>query len=131
MRDTFPPAAGTLFGAGWPRGPKPAGGRPLPCRRGGGGGVDGGEKNSSLELDATTTAGVTALTTGLDSGGGEAELSDESGVGGRVRRAAAALVIILDRYSSKNVCALSKFVSFFMTSVIHCDFFRVFLHISA
>ena len=81
MRDTFPPAAGTLFGARWPRGPKPAGGRPLP-RRCGGVGDDGGEKNSSLELDATAATGDTSLTVEARTGGCEAELSDKSGVGG-------------------------------------------------
>ena len=93
MRCTLPPGAGTLSEAGGPRGPKPSGGRRPPRRRAGGG-VVGGEKYSSLELDATATAGVTALTMGLGSGGGEAELSDESGGGRRARRAAADLVNI-------------------------------------
>lgn len=86
MRCTQPPAAGTRLGAGWPLSPKLLGGRPLPCRRTGVGDV-GGEKYSSLELDATATAGVTALSMGLGAGGGGAELSDESGGDRRARRA--------------------------------------------
>ena len=81
MRCTLPPVAGTLSEASGPRDPKPVGGRRPPRRRTGVG-VVGGEKYSSLELDATAEAGVTALTMGLVSGGGEAELNDESGGGG-------------------------------------------------
>ena len=54
----------------------------------------GGEKYSSLELDATAVAGVAALTVGLVSGGGEAELNDESGDDGCVSMWALARVII-------------------------------------
>ena len=90
MRCTLPPAAGTLSEAGGPRGPKPFGGRFLPRRRAGGG-VVGGEKYSSLELDATAAAGDTG---DPGSGGGEAELSDDSGVGRRAYRLVADLVII-------------------------------------
>lgn len=91
MRCTQPPVAGTRLGAGWPLGPKPLGGRPLLCRRTGVGDV-GGEKYSSLELDATATAGDIG---DLLSGGGEAELSDGSGDGGRARREAALVSILL------------------------------------
>lgn len=73
MRDTLPPEAGTLSEPGGPRDPKQDGGRPLPRRCTGGGDV-GGEKNSSLELDATAALGVVP-------GGCEAGLSDESGGG--------------------------------------------------
>lgn len=76
MRDTFPPAAGALIGACGLLDPKLIGGRPLPRRRVGDGDV-GGEKYSSLELDAT------AATSGLDPLDDpcccEAELSDDSG----------------------------------------------------
>lgn len=83
MRCTLPPGAGTLSETSGSRGPKPACGRRPPRRRAGGG-VVGGEKYSSLELDATATAGVTALAERLGSGGGEAELSDGSGGSRRV-----------------------------------------------
>ena len=85
MRCTLPPAAGTLSEAGGPRGPKQSGGRFLPRRRAGGG-VVGGEKYSSLELDATAAAGDTG---DPGSGDGEAELSDDTGGGGRARLEAA------------------------------------------
>lgn len=89
MRDTLPPGAGTPPEASGPRGPKPLGGRRLPRRRVGGGDV-GGEKYSSLELDAPATVGdTTASGGGADDGG--AELGDEVGDGGRVLSIAAAL----------------------------------------
>ena len=96
MRCTQPPVAGTRLGAGWPLSPKLRGGRPLPCRRTGVGDV-GGEKYSSLELDATAAAGDTG---DPGSGGGEAELSGEPGDGRRARRLAALVIIrrIFDPY---------------------------------
>ena len=90
MRCTQPPVAGTRLGVGWPLSPKLRGGRPLPCRRTGVGDV-GGEKYSSLELDATAAVGDTGVP---GSGGGEAELSDDSGDGGRVRAAVLALALV-------------------------------------
>lgn len=67
MRCTLPPGARALSEAGGPRGPKPSGSR-RPLRRRAGGGVVGGKKYLSLELDATTTAGDKALTVGLGTG---------------------------------------------------------------
>ena len=55
-----------------------------------GGGVVGGEKYSSLELDATAAAGDTG---DPGSGGGEAELSDVTGGGRRARLVAAQVII--------------------------------------
>ena len=89
MRCTVPPAAETVLEAGGPRGPKHAGGRPLPRRRAGDG-DDGGEKYSSLELDATAALGDA----GAGAGGCEAELSDEPGGVGCAARVLALVNIL-------------------------------------
>lgn len=83
MRCTLPPIAGARPKAGGPLGPKRVGGRPLP-RRGTGDGDVGGEKYSSLdaELDASAPVGIAGACPDV-----WAELSDESGDGGRARRA--------------------------------------------
>lgn len=80
----FPLGAGTLSDAGGPRGPKPFGGR-RPLHHCADSGVVGGEKYSSLELNAIATAGVTAFTVWLGCDGNEAELSDEARAVGHAR----------------------------------------------